>query len=45
MQQILENLASLGRQRLMIMAAAAAAITLTLVMGFVVLSSPDRAAL
>ena len=45
MQQILENLASLGRQRLMIMAAAAAAITLTLVMGFVVLSSPDRAPL
>ncbi len=45
MQQILENLASLGRQRLMIMGAAAFAITLTLVMGFVVLSSPDRAPL
>lgn len=45
MQQIFDNLASLGRQRLMIMGAAAFAITLTLVMGFVVLSSPDRAPL
>lgn len=45
MQQIFENLASLGRQRLMILGAAAMAITLTLVMGFVVLSSPDRAPL
>lgn len=45
MQQILDNLASLGRQRLIIMGAAAFAIAVSLILGLMVVSSPDRAPL
>ncbi len=45
MQQILDNLASLGRRRLIILGAAAFAITLTLILGFVAVSSAEKAPL
>lgn len=45
MQQLVENLLSLGRRRLIIMGAAAAVMILTLVLGFATVSSPDRAPL